>query len=208
VAFLLLVRHGENDYLKKGRLPGRTAGIHLNERGREQAAALAQSLGKLPIKAVYSSPLERAVETAEPIAQALKLEIQLAPGLLDTHVGKWEGAELKKLYKKPLWKIVQASPSRVRFPQGESFLELQARVVNAIESIQAAHKNEFVAVIFHADPIKLVVAYYLGLPMDSFQKLNVDAGSTSMLALSDSGARLIALNLKPPFEFKLPKKKK
>ncbi len=208
MTLLFLIRHGENDYLKKGRLPGRIAGIHLNEHGKEQAAALAQSLGKLPIKAIYTSPLERAVETAGPLARTLKLEIQLCPDLMDTHVGKWEGVELKKLYKKPLWKIVQAAPSRARFPEGESFQELQTRVVNVIETIQAAHKKDIVAVVFHADPIKIAIAYYLGLPLDAFQRLSIDAGSVSMLVLGDSGARLTALNLKPPFEFKIPKKKK
>ena len=197
---LLLIRHGENDFVKQNRLPGRLPGIHLNEHGQAQAAALADSLKKLPIKAVYASPLERAVETATPLAQALGLEIQLRPGLLDTHVGEWEGQLLKNLRKLPVWKQVQKQPSAVRFPGGESFLELQERLVTEIELIRRAHKpKELVAVVFHCDPIKLVLAHYIGLPLDGFQKLGVAPGSVSVLMLGKSGAHLAALNLKPPF---------
>jgi len=197
---LLLIRHGENDFVKQNRLPGRLPGIHLNEHGQAQAAALADSLKKLPIKAVYASPLERAVETATPLAQALGLEIQLRPGLLDTHVGEWEGQLLKNLRKLPVWKQVQKQPSAVRFPGGESFLELQERLVTEIELIRRAHKpKELVAVVFHCDPIKLVLAHYIGLPLDGFQKLGVAPGSVSVLMLGKSAGLLAALNLRPPF---------
>ena len=107
---LLLIRHGENDFVKQSRLPGRMPGIHLNEHGREQAAALAESLKKMPLRAIYASPLERAVETAEPLAQALGLAIQLRPGLLDTDVGEWQGTQLKKLRKLPLWITGEGTP--------------------------------------------------------------------------------------------------
>jgi len=197
---LLLIRHGENDFLRKGRLPGRLPDIHLNKHGREQAAALAESLKAAPIRAIYSSPLERAVETAEPLAQALGLAIQVRPGLLDTDVGEWEGLHLKKLRKLPLWKQVQELPSQVRFPGGESFLELQERLVREIDAIRRAHKQkDLLVVVFHADPIKLVLAHFLGLPLDNFQKLGVAAGSVSILVAGKSGGMLAALNLKPPF---------
>jgi len=197
---LLLIRHGENDFLKKSRLPGRLPDIHLNKHGREQAAALAESLKASPIRAIYSSPLERAVETAEPLAQALGLAIQVRPGLLDTDVGEWEGLHLKKLRKLPLWKQVQELPSQVRFPGGESFLELQERLVREIDAIRRAHKpKDLLVVVFHADPIKLVLAHFLGLPLDNFQKLGVAAGSVSILVAGKSGGMLAALNLKPPF---------
>lgn len=197
---LLLIRHGENDYLKKGRLPGRLPDIHLNEHGQEQAVELAESLKAAPIRAIYSSPLERAVETAEPLAQALGLAIQVRPGLLDTDVGEWEGLHLKKLRKLPLWKQVQELPSQVRFPGGESFLELQERLVREIDAIRRAHKQkDLLVVVFHADPIKLVLAHFLGLPLDNFQKLGVAAGSVSILVAGKSGGMLAALNLKPPF---------
>jgi len=197
---LLLIRHGENDFVKEDRLPGRLPGIHLNEHGREQAAALAESLKKMPIRAVYASPLERAVETAGPLAQALGLELQLRPGLQDTDVGDWQGLLFKKLRKLPLWKQVQEQPSEVRFPGGESFLELQERLVWEIEAIRQAHKqNDMVAAVFHCDPIKLVLAHYIGLPLNSFQKLGVAPGSVSILMIGRSRVHLAALNLKPPF---------
>ena len=198
--FLLLIRHGENDFVKQARLPGRVPGIHLNKRGQTQAAAMAESLQNLPIRAIYASPLERAVETAEPLAQALGLEIQLRPGLQDTDVGEWQGTQLKKLRKLALWKQVQQHPSEVRFPGGESFLELQQRQVKEIDLIRAAHKpKEMIAVVFHCDPIKLVLAHYIGLPLDSFQKFVVAPGSVSVLMLGKTGGLLVALNLRPPF---------
>ena len=199
---LLLIRHGENDFVKQERLPGHLPGIHLNEHGREQAAALAETLKKLPLRAIYASPLERATETAGPLAQALGLEIQLRPCLMDTDVGEWQGQLLKDLRKLPLWKRVQAQPSEMRFPGGESFLELQARLVREIDSIRRAHKpKELVAVIFHCDPIKLVLAHYIGLPLNSFQKLGVAPGSVSVLMIGRSRTYLAALNLRPPFVF-------
>jgi probable phosphoglycerate mutase len=197
---LLLIRHGENEYVKQGRLPGRLPGIHLNEHGQEQAKALAETLKSLPIRAIYASPLERAVETVEPLAKALSLEIQLRPGLLDTHVGEWEGQLVKKLHKLPLWQEVQQHPSEVRFPGGESFRELQDRLVKEIDAIRRAHKaKDLVAVVFHCDPIKLVLAHYIGLPLDGFQKLGVAPGSVSVLMLGKSAGLLAALNLRPPF---------
>ena len=197
---LLLIRHGENDFVKQSRLPGRLAGIHLNEHGQEQAAALAESLKKLPIRAIYASPLERAVETAEPLARALGLPIQLRPGLLDTDVGEWQGMQLKKLRKLSLWRQVQERPSELRFPGGESFLELQERLVREIDAIRLAHKQkDMLALVFHCDPIKLVLAHYIGLPLDGFQKLGVATGSVSVLMLGKSEGHLAALNLRPPF---------
>ncbi len=197
---LLLIRHGENDFLKQGRLPGHLPGIHLNKRGREQVKALAETLQTFPIQAVYSSPLERAVETAEPLAQALGLPIQLRPGLVDTDVGEWQGRQLRQLRKLPLWKQVQEQPSQVRFPEGESFLEIQERLVREINLICQMYKQkDMLAVVFHSDPIKLVLAHFIGLPLDNFQRLGVRAGSVSILVTGKSGGHLAALNLRPPF---------
>jgi probable phosphoglycerate mutase len=196
---ILLIRHGENNMVGK-RLAGRLPDVHLNERGKKQAQQVAEALSKAPIKAIYSSPLERAVETAEPLAQTLGLAIQVRPGLLDTDVGEWEGLHLKKLRKLPLWKQVQELPSQVRFPGGESFLELQERLVREIDAIRRAHKQkDLLVVVFHSDPIKLVLAHFLGLPLDNFQKLSVAAGSVSILVAGKSGGMLAGLNLKPPF---------
>ena len=198
---LLLIRHGENDYLKKNKSPGRLPGIHLNTRGRQQAAELAQTLSSLPIKALYSSPLERAVETAEPLSQSLGLEIQLRPDLTDTDVGAWEGRSWKVLGRTRLWKVIQETPSQFQFPGGETFVQTQLRIVRTLDAIARAHTEELIAVVFHADPIKMAVAHYLGLPLDNFQQLTAHTGSVTILKMDGSFVKLLALNLMPPFSF-------
>ncbi len=204
---LLLIRHGENEYVKTGKMAGRLPGVHLNERGRQQAADLAMALAGVPLKAIYSSPLERAVETAEPIAEGRKLEIQLRPDLMDNDIGAWQGRSLKALSRLKKWKIVQQAPSRFTFPEGESFLQTQTRIASCLDEIAARHKSEdIVAVVFHADPIKLAVAHYLGMPLDHFQRLGCDTGSVTFIYLGDTNAHLVRLNQRPPFEFKIPGK--
>jgi len=200
---LLLIRHGENDYVKTGKMAGHIPGVHLNERGQKQAQALVEALKEVQIKAVYSSPLERAMETALPIANAHKLQIIQEPDLMDTDVGKWQGKSLKVLRLTKLWKIVQSAPSRFRFPQGESFPEAQIRYVNVVERIVRTHNKpkDVIAVVFHADPIKLAVSHFLGLPLDHFQRLSCDTGSMTVLFIHESGANLIKLNQRPPFDF-------
>jgi len=206
---LLLIRHGENDYVKTGKLAGRISGVHLNEKGQKQAQALGEALQEIPIKALYSSPLERAMETANPIAVSHKLTIIQEPDLMDTNIGKWQGKSLKVLRLTNIWKIVQSAPSRFRFPDGESFTEAQTRYVSTLERIiQKHHKpQDIVAVVFHADPIKLAVSHFLGMPLDHFQRLSCDTGSLTALHVSDASANLIKLNQRPPFDF-LPKDKK
>ncbi len=200
---LLLIRHGENDFVKTGKLPGQVAGIHLNERGQKQAEALGAALKDVPISAIYSSPLERAIETATPIANARKLQIIPEPELKDTDVGDWQGKSLKVLRHTNAWSIVQHAPSRFRFPGGESFVESQARYVRALERMIKAHNKprDIIAVVFHADPIKLAVSHFLGLPLDHFQRLSCDTGSLTALYVSESGANLLKLNQRPPFDF-------
>lgn len=199
---LLLIRHGENDYTKKHKLAGHTPNVHLNERGQSQAQALAEALKQVPIRAIYSSPLERAVETATPIAGIRKLEVQLEPGLIETDVGKWQGRSLAALRLQKAWKVVQGAPSRARFPEGETFYECQARIVAALDSLSRQHKpQDIIACVFHADPIKLAVAHYIGLPLDHFQRLSCDTGSLTALSVNEFGANLIKLNQRPPFEF-------
>lgn len=199
---LLLIRHGENDFTKKHKLAGYTPNVHLNERGQGQAQALAEGLKDVPIKAIYSSPLERARETAAPIAAARGLEVQVEQGLLETNVGKWQGRSLATLRLQKAWKVVQGAPSRAQFPEGETFYECQARVVAALDSIARKYKpQDIVACVFHADPIKLAVAHYIGLPLDHFQRLSCDTGSLTALYVSEAGANLLKLNQRPPFEF-------
>ena len=208
---ILLIRHGENDYVKTGRMAGRLPDVHLNERGRAQSVELAEALAQAPIKALYSSPMERALETAAPLAEKLGLEINVRPGLLETNIGDWSGMELKAARKLPEWKTIQSAPSRFRFPGGESFVEMQSRLVNEIELIAKEHKGDadaLVACVSHADPIKLIVAYYMGMPLDHFQRLGCDTASVTMLMLGQGGAGLLKLNQRPPFSFLAPEHKK
>lgn len=206
---LLLIRHGENNFVKTGKLPGHSPGIHLNENGQKQAQALGEALKDVPIKAIYSSPLERALETAEPIAKARNLPIIQEPDLRDANVGTWQGKSLKILRRTKVWKIVQNAPSRFHFPEGESFIDLQTRIANALENMIRKHNkpNHIIAAVFHADPIKLAVAHYIGLPLDRFQRLACDTGSVTVLYVHEMGADLLKLNQRPPFDF-LPKEKK
>lgn len=202
---ILLIRHGENDYVKKKRLAGRKDGVHLNEKGRAQAQLLAEKLAGAPIKAVYSSPLDRTMETAKPIAKALGLKAIPRPGLLETDIGKWQDKKLKKLGKKKIWQAVQHAPSLVRFPGGESFAETQRRMCCEIEAICAEHDpQDLIACVGHSDPIKLAVAYYLGLPLDMFQRLTVAPASITALYIGDSSSRLLTLNYDLSLTFSKP----
>jgi probable phosphoglycerate mutase len=196
--------------VKTGKLAGRLSDIHLNERGQKQSQGLGEALKDVPIKAIYSSPLERAMETATPIADARKLQIIPEPDLMDTDVGNWQGKSLKVLRLTKVWKIVQLAPSRFRFPDGESFVESQARYVSALERMIKKHNKpqDVVAVVFHADPIKLAVAHFIGLPLDHFQRLSCDTGSLTALHVGELGANLIKLNQRPPFDFLQRQKKK
>ena len=116
---LLLIRHGENDYSRTGKLAGRLPGVNLNDRGRKQAEELGKAFANIPLAAIYSSPLERAMQTAEPIAKARGLTIIPTPGLLEAHVGEWQGKSIRKLALTKYWKIVQTAPSRAGHPGGE-----------------------------------------------------------------------------------------
>ncbi|GAB4419703.1 MAG: histidine phosphatase family protein [Anaerolineales bacterium] len=198
---LLLIRHGENEYVKSNKLAGRLPGVHLNERGQAQAKALGNALVKVPLKGVYASPLERAMETAEPIAQAHKLEIQQRPELMDIDIGAWQGRSWKVLSRTKKWKLVQGAPSRFTFPDGESFLGAQTRIASCLDEIAASHKpKDILAVVFHADPIKLAVSHYIGLPLDHFQRLGCNTGSVTSIFVGKGSAHLLQLNQRPPFD--------
>lgn len=196
----LLIRHGETDYNKKMHIAGRLPGVHINKKGQQQALALADKLANIPIKAIYSSPLERAMETAEPLAKALKLEVIPLPGLLETDCGEWQGQSIKKLRHQKLWQSVQQRPALFHFPGGEWIGECQHRMVQVIESLRLKHSpQDLIACFSHADPIKQVIAYYLGLPLDNFQRLSIDTASITALQVTESGSRLMILNYNPAF---------
>lgn len=205
MATIILVRHGENDWVKKQRLAGWISNVHLNENGRQQAEQAARRLADLPIKAVYSSPVVRCMETAEYIAGVHQVKIVELEDVGEVRYGDWEGKKIKKLAKKKLWHVVQYFPSRIRFPNGEALREVQFRAIQALEKLSLQHEDELIAVVSHADLIKLVLAHYLGVHIDLFQRIVVSPASVSVLALPANGAvRVLRINddgpLQPPQE--------
>jgi probable phosphoglycerate mutase len=207
ITSLLLIRHATNDWVGK-RLAGWTPGVHLNEEGVRQAAALAQQLADVSLAAIYSSPLERTLETAEPLAQSQGLTVQVRDHLGETRFGDWTGRSLEDLKEEDLWPVIQVYPGGARFPGGESLQEVQARIVAEIDAIRDAHPEHTVAVISHSDPIKMAVAYYTGLPLDLFQRLTISPASVTAFAFTRFGPRLLCLNYSESLpSFKLEEQK-
>lgn len=205
---LLLIRHGENDFTRTGKLAGWTPGVSLNELGCRQAEQLAVKLKDAPIRALYCSPLERTRETAAPLARAKGLEVQIHEGLGEVRYGRWQGQSLKVLRRQKLWRVVQEHPSVMQFPEGETVRGVQARAVDAIEAIVAEHPKDLVAALSHGDVIKLVVAHYLGLPLDLFQRLQIDTASVTVLQLGQGAPGLRRLNDTAGIERPAPPKRR
>ncbi|MFP4323481.1 MAG: MSMEG_4193 family putative phosphomutase [Anaerolineales bacterium] len=188
----LLIRHAVNDWVKTGKLAGRTPGVHLNDHGQRQAAALGERLAEHKLHAIYTSPLERCVETAEAIAQHHpKLSVETLDGILEVGYGRWQGAKLDRLRRQKLWRNVQYHPARVQFPDGETMRGAQARAVDTIEDLQRRYPRQTVVLVFHSDVIKMVIAHYLGVHLDLFQRIMVSPASISTLVLG-SGMPFIA----------------
>jgi probable phosphoglycerate mutase len=191
---LLLIRHAHNPLLDQHRLGGWTPGVHLTDRGRAEAQALGQRLAKAAIAAVYSSPLERAFETAEYVASPHGLAVKTVDGLAESQCGEWTGQPVDEVTKTELWRQFQLFPSTARFPGGESIMELQSRMVAAFEEIRLAHPGQTVALVSHSDPLKTAVAYYIGIPLDLYQRLVVHPASLSELSFTPNGPRLLRCN--------------
>jgi len=191
---VLLVRHGQT--ATTGRvLPGRAPGLHLSDDGRRQAEAAAQRIAKLKrVAAVYASPLERARETAMPIARIRSLALRIERGLLELDVGRWTGSRLDRLSKRPEWTTVQRYPSGFRFPEGESFVEMQARVTAALARMVEHHRGGVVVAVSHADPIKAALAHALGMHLDLFQRLAIAPGSITTIVYGAGGPTVLGMN--------------
>ncbi len=196
---LILIRHGQTDSADK-KLTGWLPDVHLNETGQKQAEELPARLAQIEIAALYSSPLERTLETAQPLARMRGLRIQKVNDLGEVKYGEWQGQSLKILSHKKEWKIVQAAPSAFQFPAGESFRETQSRAVGAIEKIVADHAKETIAAFSHGDVIKLIVAYYSGIALDNFQRIAISPASISVIELGPFGARIGRLNDTGPLQ--------
>jgi probable phosphomutase (TIGR03848 family) len=191
---VLLVRHGKTPTTGTT-LPGRAKGLHLSDEGRSQAEAAAARIAPLKkVTAVYASPLERTRETAAPIAKATGHRVRIDRGLLECDFGDWTGETLKKLNRLPEWSTVQRYPSGFRFPNGESFTEMQTRIVSTIEKLAAQHRGETIVLVSHADPIKAAVAHALGTHLDLFQRIVVSPCSISAIWYAAGGPAVLATN--------------
>jgi probable phosphomutase (TIGR03848 family) len=193
VTLLLLIRHAVTGVTGK-RLSGATPGIHLSEQGRSQAASLSERLASLRLSGVYASPLERCTETAEAIAAPRGFEVQSLPDLVEVGYGTWTGRPLAQLARTALWKRIQQSPSSVRFPGGETLTEVQQRCVAALDGLAVRHPRGLVAVVSHADVIRLAVAHYAGVHLDLFQRIIVSPASITVIGLGDRIPRIIRMN--------------
>jgi probable phosphoglycerate mutase len=191
---LLLVRHGNTSTTGK-LLPGRAPGLHLAESGMRQAERAGERIAELEnVAAIYTSPLERARETAAPIAKATGLKPKVERGLLECDFGDWTGAELPKLMKLPEWRTVQRAPSTFRFPNGESFTEMQLRIVSTLDRLRATHHGSTVVCISHADPIKAAMAHALGTHLDLFQRIIISTCSISAIGFAGDGPMALTVN--------------
>lgn len=195
MTIIYLIRHGENDWIGR-RLPGWSPEVHLNDRGRAQAAALVEVLRPIRLEAVYSSPLPRAFETARPLARARHLPVRRRPGLAEMRVGSWQGQPLSRLRRTRLWPVIQQTPSQARFPGGESFVEAHARVAAELETIRFSHptRRSAVACFTHGDIIKMGIAHVLGLPLDLFQRIVVAPASITVLHLEPGRGFVVQVN--------------
>jgi probable phosphoglycerate mutase len=191
---ILMVRHGRTPTTGKV-LPGRAKGLHLSDEGVAEAKRVAERIAEMKkVAAIYASPLERTRETAAPIAKALGLDIVTHKGLLECDFGSWTGASLASLMKKKEWTTVQRAPSAFRFPNGESFTEMQTRIVGALDEIRRAHPGKVVVCVSHADPIKAALAHAMGTHLDLFQRIVVSTCSVSAVAYAETGPVVLTVN--------------
>lgn len=195
---VLYVRHGRTP-TTGARLPGRAPGLHLSDEGHAQAEAVAAAIAGRDgtgqqVAAVYASPMERTRETAAPIARALGLRVRTAPGLNECDFGRWTGRRLKDLMKLKAWATVQRQPSAFRFPGGESFAEMQARITGQVADLVARHPGQTIVCVSHADPIKVALAQAVGTPLDLFQRIVVGPCSVSAVLHTTERPVVLAMN--------------
>lgn len=193
---IYLIRHAQNDWVGD-RLAGRTPGVHLNEEGKRQAEALAARLGEseTDFHALYSSPIERARETAGYLADNLGLDVQIEEGVGEVEFGDWTGRKIKELQKEDMWGIVQHWPSGMRFPNGEAMRTMQNRAVDAIYTVAGTLEDKQSAIVVsHSDVIKAIIAHFAGVHFDLFQRLVVSTASISILGFSDTRPFIVKLN--------------
>ena len=193
MTIIFLIRHGLTA-ATGSKLYGRSDGFHLDERGRAQADRLVERFTSVRATAIYSSPLERCMETVEPLAAAQHLPVVAREALIEMDAGSWTGRSLASLRRTKLWREVQRSPSTFRFPGGEAFTEAQARVVDEVDRIGRRHPRGRVVVATHGDIVRIVLAHYTGVPLDRFQRTVVDTASVSVVQLDRAQAHVLLVN--------------
>ncbi len=189
-----LIRHATNDYLADNKIAGWRPGIHLNSDGRKQAEQLAERLALDPIRAIYSSPLERSRETAEPLAAKLNLPLQISEGLGEIRFGDWTDQSVKELDLKPEWRRWNSFRSGTQAPQGDLMIDAQARIVREMLRLREQHPDACIALVTHGDPIKAAIAYFIGAPLDLFLRIEISPASLSMISLDDQSVRILCVN--------------
>ncbi len=191
----LLIRHATCDPV--GRLiAGRLPGVHLNEAGKQQALKLAERLSPLSIAALYSSPLERASETAQPIAAQNRLEILPAPGFNEVDFGSWTGKTFAELESVPEWRSFNEFRSGTRIPGGENMAEVLSRSLGELEQLRKRHAQPgtLVGIVSHGDVLRMLITHALGMPSDFIHRLELSPASLTVLEVEDYGPRLLLLN--------------
>ena len=189
----LLIRHGHTDALGT-RLVGRTPHVHLSASGRAQAERLRARLARVPLAAIYSSPLERAIETAAPLARDRDLQVQTRDELLEVDFGSWSGMTFEQLEPLAAWRAFNTHRSTTGVPHGEHALDVQARVMRALARVRADHASDTVALVSHADVIRAAVLYCAGAPLDLFDRFEISPASVTAIALGAGAPRLLYVN--------------
>lgn len=193
---LYLVRHGLTAHTAH-RLTGWMPDIHLTEEGIRQAEATAERLADVSLKAVYSSPIERTMETAEVIARRVGLKVRKRRALGEVHYGKWTNRPFKALRNTKLWPIVQSYPSGARFPDGENLWETQTRALADVQKLREMHPKQAICIVSHAEVIRLVAAHYLGVHIDLFQRVDISPASITAISVGDCRPRVHTVNSVP-----------
>lgn len=191
---IFLIRHAAVEPIGKW-LTGRQPGVHLNEKGQMQAQQLVEKLMDTKIAAIYSSPLERAQETAQPLARSKNLRVRTCNDFTDVHFGDWTGKTFAQLDGMPAWRSFNAARASARPPGGETMLEVMHRMAGAIESLRAQHEMQHIAIVSHCDPIRSAIIRYSAMNLDSILRISIDPASVSVLDVDCSGGRVLALNI-------------
>lgn len=193
LTLILLIRHASHALLGR-ELCGRRPGVSLNEQGRNQAAVLAERLDRLAISAIHASPMERATETAAPLAARKGLMVTQCPAINEIDFGEWMGAAFSTLSENPAWTLWNSARGQASPPGGEAMVAVQARVAAHLRDTVASSPDGTIAMISHGDVIKSAVAFVLGLPLDAIGRFDIDPASITSIEAGDWGFRLTRLN--------------